>query len=199
MPVRKVYRWQEREICPAGGSQRASRSDKHHRFKQIKELQLRGLSQKEIAEWLAIGVRTVQRWQKREEHTTSQPRRKRRSAFDPYASYVLSQWQQGNRDIGLLFQEIQNQGFKGSIRVAYRFVKSLRQQSLPLPAPSVLDRISVQKAIWLIARSYEKMKADERTNLQELCQASQELSDLHTLAQAFGRIVRKREGYQLQD
>ena len=199
MPVRRVYRWQEREMCPAGGSQSVSRSDKHHRFEQIKELQLRGLSQKEIAERLALGVRTVQRWQKREEQTISQPRRKRQSIFDPYAPYVLSQWQQGNRDIGRIFQEIQNQGFKGSIRVVYRFVKSLRQQSLPLPAPSVLDRISVQKAIWLIARSYEKLKADERTDLQEVCQASQELSALHTLAQSFGQIVRQREGHHLQD
>jgi transposase len=28
IPVRKVYRWQERESCPAGGPQRAPRTDK---------------------------------------------------------------------------------------------------------------------------------------------------------------------------
>ena len=199
IPVRRIYHWQARESCPAGGSERVKSSDKQDRSEHIKELQLRGLSQKEIAQRLGIGVRTVQRWQKREEQTTSQPRRKRQSIFDPYAPSVLSQWKQGNHDVGQIFQEIQNQGFKGSIRVVYRFVRSLRQQFSSLPAPSVLDRVSVQKAIWLIARSYEKLKADERADLQELCQASQELSVLHTLAQSFGRIVRKREGHQLQD
>ena len=77
--------------------------------------------------------------------------------------------------------------------------KALRQQSLPLPAPSVLDRVSVQKAIWLMARPYEKLKADERTDLQELCQESSELAALHHLAQAFGEIVRKHDQHRLDD
>jgi len=42
-------------------------------------------------------------------------------------------------------------------------------------------------------------KTDERTALQELCQASQELAALHTLVQSFGQLVRKREGHRLQD
>ncbi len=199
MSVRTVYRWQGREVCPASQPRRKRLANKQEQFEQVKDLRLRGFSQKEIAQRLRIGVRTVQRWQGREVCPSSQPRRKRRSIFDPYAPYVLSRWQQGCRDIQLIFQEIQDQGFKGSIRTVYRFVKSLRLQSLPLPAPSVLDRVSIQKAIWLIARPYEKLKADERTDLQELCQASQELSTLHTLVQSFGRIVRKREGHRLQD
>ena len=77
--------------------------------------------------------------------------------------------------------------------------KALRQESVSLPAPSVLDRVSVQKAIWLLARPYEQLKAHERTDLQELCQASQELAALHTLVQAFGQMVRKRDGHRLQD
>jgi len=61
----------------------------------------------------------------------------------------------------------------------------------------VLDRVSAQKALWLIVRSEETLKADERRDLQELCQASQELATLHTLAQSFGQIIRKRERPQL--
>jgi len=199
MPVRTVYRWQEREGCPAHQPQRTQQTDKQERFEQAKALRLRGLSQKEIAGRLAIGVRTVQRWQGRETSPASQPRRKRRSIFDPYAPYVLSRWQQGCRDIELIFQEIREQGFQGSLHTVYRFVKALRLQSLPLAAPSVLDRVSIQKAIWLIARPDEKLKAHERSDLQELCQASQELAALHMLVQTFGQMVRKREGHRLQD
>jgi transposase len=141
----------------------------------------------------------VQRWQARETCPYSQPRRKRRSIFDPYAAYVLSRWQQGERSVALLWQELKSQGFSGSIQTLYRYVRALRQDSAVLPAPGVADRVSVQKATWLIARPYERLKADERTDLQELCQASQELATLRTLAQSFGQIVRKREGYRLGD
>jgi transposase len=74
--------------------------------------------------------------------------------------------------------------------------RALRQDSASLPAPTVLDRVSAQKALWLIVRPEETLKADERKNLQELCQASQELTTLHALAQSFGHIIRKREKHQ---
>jgi transposase len=194
-----VYRWQEREGCPAHQPQRKEQTDKQERFEQAKALRLRGLSQKAIARRLAIGVRTVQRGPGRETSPASQPRRKRRSIFDPYAPYVLARWQQGCRDVSLLWQEIQEQGFPGSLHTMYRFVKALRQEAVSLPAPSVLDRVAVQKAIWLLARPYEKLKAHERTDLQELCQASPELAALYALVQAFGQMVRKRDGHRLPD
>ena len=129
----------------------------------------------------------------------SERQRKRRSIFDPYAPYVLSRWQQGCCDISLLWQEIQAQGFSGKIRTVYRFIRTLRQEPVVLPAPSVLDRVSVQYALWLIARPFDDLKTDERTDLQELCQASSRLATLHTLVQSFGQIVRKREGHRLED
>ncbi|HKF36895.1 MAG TPA: ISL3 family transposase [Ktedonobacteraceae bacterium] len=197
MSVRTVYRWLDREECPAHQPEPKEQTDRLERFAQAKALRLHGLSQQEIAERLAIGVRTVQRWQARETCPYSQPRRKRRSIFDPYAAYVLSRWQQGERSVSLLWQEIQNQGFSGSIQTLYRYVRALRQDSASLPAPGVADGVAVQKAIWLIARPYERLKAEERTDLQALCQVSQELATLHRLSQSFGQIVRKREGDRL--
>ncbi len=199
MPVRTVYRWQERESCPAHQPQRTKRTDKQERYAQIKELRRLGLSQKEIAQRLAIGVRTVQRWQGLETSQTNLPRRKRRSIFDPYAAYVLSRWQQGERSVSLLWQEIQKQGFAGSLQTMYRFVRALRQESVQLPALGVADRVSAQKAIWLLARPYENLKANERRDLQEVCEVCSELAALHPLAQSFGQIIRKREGHRLQD
>jgi len=79
MPVRTVYRWQERADGPAHQSQHTPRVDKQERYAQLNELRLRGLSQQEIARRLAIGVRTVQRWQGLETSQALQPRRKQRS------------------------------------------------------------------------------------------------------------------------
>jgi transposase len=70
---------------------------------------------------------------------------------------------------------------------------------LSLPTPSVFDQISVHKATWLIARPDEHLEADERTDLRVLCEACSDLAALHTLAQSFGKIVRKREGHRLDE
>jgi transposase len=136
MSVRTVYRWLDREDCPAHQPEPKEPTERLERFEQAKAFRLQGLSQKEIAGRLAIGVRTVQRWQARETCPYSQPRRKRRSIFDAYAAYVLSRWQQGERSVSLLWQEIQGQGFSGSIQTLYRgcrehCVKILRHFRLP--------------------------------------------------------------------
>ena len=94
---------------------------------------------------------------------------------------------------------IQEQGFKGSIQAVYRFLQSLRQQVSPPPAPGVTGRISVKTALWLIARPYETLKVEERADLEELCQLSQELAAFHRLAQSFGKLVRQREGHRLDE
>jgi transposase len=153
MPVRTVYRWQGREACPAHQPQRNQQTNKQERFEQAKALRLHGLSQKEIAGRLAIGVRTVQRWQGRETSPASHPRRKRRSIFDPYAPYVLSRWEQGCRDVSLLWQAIQAQGFQGSLQTVYRFVRALRQESVSLPAPQCsIGLLSKKRSGFSLAR-----------------------------------------------
>jgi len=81
----------------------------------------------------------------------------------------------------------------------YRFVRTLRQEVVPLPTPGVIDRLSARQAIWLLVRPSEDLKAEERDDLRELCQESAELAALHTLAQTFGQIVRQCERDQLLD
>lgn len=112
---------------------------------------------------------------------------------------LLSRWAQGERSASRLWHEIRSQGFQGSQRTLYRFVSTLSHETVPLPPPRVVDRIAVQQALWLLVRPSEDLKAEEWKDLQELCQESAELAALHHLAQAFGHIVRKREGDRLAD
>src|SRR5947209_12620253 len=62
----------------------------------------------------------------------------------PYAPYVLSQWEKGFRDITLIFQEIQAQGFSGNIRTVYR--KS------PAPGRSEEHTSELQSRQYLVCR-----------------------------------------------
>jgi len=194
-----VKQWRQAPDANAERKRLARLAHNQERYAQVIELQRRGVKQEEMAKRLRISKRTLRRWLERDASPGSQPRRKRRSIFDPYAPYVLARWQQGCRDVSLLWQEIRDQGFSGKIRTVYRFIRTLCQEPVELPAPSILDRVSVQEELWLLVRPVDVLKADERADLQELCQASQELSRLYTLVQSFGQIVRKREGHRLPD
>jgi transposase len=196
--VPKVKEWRQ---APAPGDERqrlARLATNQERYTQMLELQKRGVGQEEIARRLGVTKRTIQNWNKRGSCPGNKRRKKRKSLFDPYAPYVLSRWRQGCRNVPVLWQEIQSQGFHGSIQTVYRFTRTLRQEPVELPALSVVNRISVQEALWLIARPFDDLDADERADLSELCQASTQLATLHTLVQSFGQIVRKREGHRLE-
>lgn len=199
IPERTVYHWRGREDCPVHRPEPKERTERLKRFEQAKTLRSQGMTPQEIAQHLGVAVRTVQYWLARESAPHSQPRRKPPSLFDAFVPSVFSRFSQGCRDIPLIYTEIQQQGYRGSIRTLYRFMHSRRVPSLSLPTPSVFDQISVHKATWLIARPDEHLEADERTDLRVLCEACSDLAALHTLAQFFGQIVRKREGHRLDE
>ncbi len=112
----------------------------------------------------------------------------------------LSRWHQGERSVSRLWHEIRSQGFQGSQRAPVSLCTNPASRARAASLPHVvIDSIAVQQALWLLVRPFEDLKAEERKDLQELFQESAELAALHRLAQAFGQIVRKREGDQLAD
>ncbi|GHO58230.1 hypothetical protein KSB_67050 [Ktedonobacter robiniae] len=198
-PVSHAKEWRQAS-APQHEHQRMTRlATNQGRYAEMLELQKRGVKTSEIAQRLGVTTRTIQNWIKRGGCPGSQRRQHRKSIFDPYAPYVFSRWNKGCRDVSLLHQEIQAQGFSGSIRVVYRFIQTLRHQgTVELPVHPILNRISVREALWLIAHPSDELNEAELVDLKMLCEASARLSTLHSLIQAFERIVRKREGHQLE-
>jgi transposase len=185
---------------PAHEQQHQSRlAANQERFDSMMEWQKLGIPQDEVARRLGVTVRTVQNWNKHGSCPGSRRRRKRRSLFDPYAAYVLNRWKQGCRKGSVLYREMKGKGYRGTERQVYRFLKTLKQEPVELPALPVLSRVSIREAVWLIARPFDELETGERADLAELCQSSAGLATLHSLVQAFGQIVRKREGHRLDD
>ena len=162
-------------------------------------LQKLGFSPDEIAQRLDVTTRTLLNWRKHGVCPGTKQRRKRRSVFDAYAASVLKRWKEGCKQASQLYREIKEQGYTGTDKTVYRFIKTLKQESVELPQLPILSRVSVQETIWLIVRPSDELKESERIDLTELCSASQELATLHLLIQSFGQIVRKLEGGRLQD
>ena len=185
---------------PAPEYQRRSRLAKNQeRFEQMITLQKLGFSSDEIVQRLGVTTRTLQNWRKHGVCPGTRQRRKRRSVFDPYAARVLKRWKEGCRQGSQLYREIKEQGYTGTDKTVYRFIKTLKQESVELPPLPVLSRVTVQEMIWLIVRPSDELKESEQIDLTELCLASQELAILQLLVQSFGQIVRKLEGERLQD
>ena len=94
---------------------------------------------------------------------------------------------------------MKEKGYRGTDRQVYRFLQTLKKEKVELPELPVLSRVSVREAVWLLARPFDDLEADERADFEALCQSSTELTTLRLLVQAFGQIMRKREGHRLDE
>ena len=61
------------------------------------------------------------------------------------------------------------------------------------------QRLSSQKASWLFVLSKEKLTATQQRQLEQMCQASQDLSSAYELSQDFLGMLRERRAQDLKD
>jgi transposase len=133
------------------------RSERDARYQQAVYLRKQGVSVKEIARQLGSHERTVRHWFERGVAPDVRPRRKQHSDFDPYAPSVLKRWQDGERNGTRLWEEIAAQGYPGSQRMVYRFLKTLKKTEVKPTAdtPQVLHYTSTA-AVCLFMRHQTK-------------------------------------------
>ncbi len=174
------------------------RAGRYTRYQQVVELNRQGLATKEIARRLGMSDRTVRDWLKQGAFPEAQKRRKKQSSFEPFAPYVLKRWQDGEHNGLVLWQEIKNQGYTGTDRSVYRYLKTLRQAEVRASLhPERIQKYSVNAAICLFVRDPKKLDEIEREDLSAFCQASVALKRAYDLLQDFLVMVHKREGQQL--
>ncbi len=89
---------------------------------------------KEIAQRVGISARTVQSWLAAGTFPEAKKRRKKQSSFEPFARYVRARWEAGERNGLTLWEEIQEQGYTGSSRPVYRYLKTLKQAEVKAEA-----------------------------------------------------------------
>jgi transposase len=191
------------EWRPAPGEQvkqaiSTHRAERETRYQHVESLQKQGLTCKEIARRLGVSERTVRHWLRRGVAPDVRPRRKRESAFDPYAPYVLKRWEEGERNGTHLWQEISAQGYPGTQRMVYRFLKTLKTHemrgSIPVQRP---PQYSSTAAISLFMRRADTLTEIERDHLAAFRLAAPSLDTTYQLAQDFLVMMRKREGKRL--
>jgi transposase len=174
------------------------RAERDARYQQAMLLREQGCSIKQIACQLGSSERTVRHWFERGVAPDTRPRRKRQSDFDPYAPYVLKRWQDGEQNGTRIFEEIAAQGYPGSQRMVYRFLKTLKKTEVKPPGeiPQVVHYTSTA-AVCLFMRHPDNLEEGERMDLAALRRVHPDLETAYCLTRDFLQMLRKREGERL--
>jgi transposase len=186
-----------------------NRTQRLEKYEQTHALRKQGYRVKDIAHHLGIGLRTVYTYLSAATFPERQPTiRQQGSGLEAYKPYLQQQWRLGNRQTKALFQDIQQQGYKGSYPTLARFTQRLRQLEPDTPSPDSLHDLpgrgpapvqqkaaqkplTAQRGAWLILQHQETLSDDEERLLERLAQQP-ELSEAIALAQEWIKLVRQR-------
>ena len=197
-PIISIEEWRPPEPAYVEKVRLARRAGRYVRYQQVVELSRQGMGTKEIAGHLGISDRTVRDWLKQGTFPEVQKRRKRQSSFDTFAPYVLKRWQEGERNGLVLWREIKAQGYAGTDRSVYRYLKTLKQAEVRASVnPERLRKYTALTAIWLFVRDPKQLNEIEREDVAAFCQASAALKKAYDLLHDFLLMVHKREGHRL--
>ncbi len=189
---------------PAPSPRRAWQMAMHH---QVHELAAEGKTQADIIRSLHLHRHTVRKYLRMPTfvayYCSPHP-----SPVEPYRAYLEERWQQGEVMIRTLWHELQEQGFTGSYKSVWTFVRNW-----PLPAGMTPTSSSSSVAAstrrgapatrtpwqvkWLLLHQPEDLNAKDAAYRQALFDLSPRLSSLSALGQDFVRLIRERQSEAL--
>jgi transposase len=170
--------------------------------RQVHELAATGKTQAEIASELHLYCKTVRKYLRMPTFVAHY--RGRTSVVEPYRDYLQARWQEGEVMIARLWEEIQAQGFKGTYRNVWAFVRRWPLPEGMTPTASsarpVLTRRgsagshTPRQVTWLLLQKAEELREKDAAYRQALFRLSPPLAALSALGQDFVRLVRDRKG-----
>lgn len=199
-PLPTVATWQQRTPLQVKKVHQARQASRDDRYAQMTALRVQGLTQLEVAKRMGMSEKAVRNWLKRGAAPTNERQFRRRSVFDRYAAYVLQRWQEGIDEGKQLYEEIQAQGFPGTVRVVQRFVQALRDdpETITLAPATVAERFSANAATWLFIRDPAQLTAEKQAELELICQRSETACLTYALTQQFMTMLRLRRGQEFE-
>jgi len=165
--------------------------------KRIWKLYREGYHKEQIAQLVGVSSQSVYR--ALEQEAPPPPRRRSRSSsiVDPYLSYLTSRWNQGCHNVARLYEEIVAQGYTGTQRTLQMRLRPFRsQKARPVSQQTIiLDKPPSPRGVALMmVRPTHSRTREQTAYLDQLIQSNETIALVFTLAQDFGRLLRKREG-----
>jgi transposase len=192
--------------------QEQRRAQRLARYEHVLALHQAGALQQEIAERLNITRATVSRYLKATGFPERAPYPRLESKLDPYHTYLSEQWAAGESNGRQLWQELQSQGFTGSLMAVMRW--AARQQLLAPPPLSTrrgrnqrakgdqgqqaLAPLRTRRVAWWLLRRPDTLSAERQAVLARMEQANPAFGQLYRLTVQFTEMLRKRQPEQLR-
>nr|WP_232298788.1 ISL3 family transposase [Granulicella tundricola] len=168
-----------------------NRERRFSRYEEVHRLGQTGASHAAIGRQLGLDHRTVRKFLRTETFPEAQ-RSPRPGIVDPYAEYLDRRLEQGCRNVSRLWRELRERGFTGQLNIVRRWLRCRRgyQPTSAAAAPHrAAPRISVRQTVWHIL----KETPSAQTYLEQVYQASPEVSVAAKLAKEFFRLITQRD------
>jgi transposase len=210
-PIEETPSWQQ---TVRDQQRKRNRAKRYALYEEVKDLRRQGLSHYAIADRLGISRPTVRRFLAAEcfPERLDSPRARHQSIVAPYLPFLRERWQAGCHNGRQLFREAKARGYPGSRAQLERVTTQWRKQLPPRPSPSPTKeparatpsapkrhRLSSQRASWLFILAQEKLTATQQRQVEQICQASEELSIAYELSQDFVGLFKEHKAQALKD
>jgi len=174
---------------------------------QVHKLAAEGKTQAEISSRLHLHRHTVRKYLRMPtfvaHYCNPHP-----SVVEPYRTYLEARWQHGEVMIKTLWQELQGQGFTGSYKSVWTFLRNWPLPAGMIPTSSFSSVAAATRrgapvtrtpwqVKWLLLHKPEELNAKDAAYRQALFDLSPRLSSLSALGQDFVRLIRERQNEAL--
>jgi transposase len=195
----------------------ARRARRLARYDQVVELYQAGASLTAIAQQMGLARSTVRKYVHADGFPEWPPRRTPLHVGSVHMTYLRERWAAGCRDATILWTELRDRRFTGSLRMVQRAVAGWRSAprvrgprypredqsgadeapcdtagSPPESLPTPPRGLSPHQAIWLLLRPEEELTATEQTLRAHLLQANGEIRTTQQLLARFRDLLRTR-------
>ncbi len=192
------------ELPPSSAPPELPLTEREQRFQEVLALHDQGWSCRRIAQTLQLNWRTVKQYvQTRELPKRGAPSIQASSTLTPYLDYLRQRWQEGVQTGTILWQELQQRGYSGSLSSVYRALKHLApgdrcRDTVPTAtgAPGLIPTgraLSPRQAMWVLVRSEDELKEWEQAARVTLEVATPAIATATGLARRFLDLIRRRD------
>jgi transposase len=194
----------------------ASRLRRYTLYTQVKALHKQGMAIIKIAQQLQIARQTVRRYIASEIFPEIPGQARRKSLLDPYAVYLQQRWDEDCHNTKQLWNEIKQQGFRGSMRAVVQWTMLRRDPAadrhsgegrrparevvplIPAHAAGKTQLPAARQLVWLLLQLPNKLSTAAKFKCDELLRAP-EIRTAYPLIQTFFAMIRDRRAQDLVD
>lgn len=183
----------KRKKTPAElAQQEAKRAERYARYLAVQAFAAEGMSIREIALRLGVHRVTVQKLANSAAFPERSVHQSQSSILTPFLPYLQKRFSDGCSNSQQLWQEIREQGFKGSSKQVIRWMQQIKMGGTTRP-PSLFPP---KQLVWVLVKEQDRLKAEEKAFLECICQ-DPAIAQAYVLIQQFREMVREKKAEDL--